>query len=150
MARGLLEATQTLKRDAAMPMDLDSALGLHADALSLRARRAELLAANLAHADTPGYRARDLDFRAALAEASEGRAVPALATTHPRHLGAAAGAADRAEVLYRHPHQAAVDGNTVDTQREHAEFMQNALQYQASLTFLSARIRGLLTAIRGE
>lgn len=133
-----------------MPIDLDAALGLHADALSLRARRAELLAANLANADTPGYRARDIDFRAALAEAQAGSAATALTVTHADHIAVAAGAPANVAVLYRQPHQASVDGNSVDTQREHAGFMQNALQYQASLTFLSARIRGLLTAIRGE
>lgn len=138
-----------------MPLDIDSALGIHAQALTVRSRRAEVLAANLANVDTPNYKARDIDFRAALAQAQQGQAAAGglqLAATQPGHVAGAIGADAAAglELLYRQPAQSAIDGNTVDAQREHADFMQNALQYQASLTFLSGRIRTLLTAIRGD
>ncbi len=131
-----------------MALTLDTALGIYPQALALRARRAEVLAANLANADTPGYKARDLDFRRVLAGTAE--AALNLRTTAPGHLGAPAASPGGAELLYRHPLQASIDGNTVDTQIEYAEFARNSLQYQASLTFLNNRIKGLMTAIRGE
>lgn len=149
-----------------MSISLDSALGIHAQALALRARRAEVLAANLANADTPGYKARDLDFAdgiearvarqagrvsgfaSALALAQGGAL--RLAATGPRHLAGEQGPAGSGELLYRVPMQPSIDGNTVDTHIEYAEFARNALQYQASLTFLNGRIRTLMTAIRGE
>lgn len=137
-----------------MPINIDRALGIHAQALILRSRRAEVLAANLANADTPNYKARDIDFKAALT-AAQNQLVTHTAraeTTHPAHIALAAPAQSipDVELVYREPQQSNVDGNTVDAQKEHSEFMQNALQYQASLTFLSGRIRSLLTAIRGE
>lgn len=136
-----------------MPINIDQALGIHAQALTLRSQRAQVLAANLANADTPHYQARDIDFRSALSAAQQNTAsetVP-LETTHAAHLpnsGQDNGAGY--ELKYRQPYQSGIDGNTVDSQREHAEFMQNALQYQASLTFLSGRLRTLLSAIRGD
>ena len=136
-----------------MPISIDSALGLHADALALRSQRAEVLARNLANADTPHYKARDFDFKSALANAQGLSTVSSvrLVATQPGHIAASAGAGRTdAELQYRVPNQPALDGNTVDTQIEQAEFTQNAIQYQTSLTFLSGKIRGLLTAIRGD
>jgi flagellar basal-body rod protein FlgB len=130
-----------------MAIDLDAVFGIHAQALTWRARRAEVLAANLANADTPGYRARDLDFRGVLGSITNS-ALP-LRTTTRGHLASAAAVAG-AGLLYRQPMQPSIDGNTVDTQIEYAEFARNALQYQASLTFLSSRLKTLMTAIRGE
>ncbi len=130
-------------------MNLDRALSIHAQALSLRAERAEVLATNLANSDTPGYKARDLDFNAALHQALGGQETVVLRTTHPVHLGAS-GFARETVLRYRMPNQPSLDGNTVDARREHAEFLDNAIRYQVSLTFLSGRLRSLLTAIRGE
>ncbi len=130
-------------------MNIDKAFGIHAVALQLRARRAEVLAANLANADTPNYKARDLDFKAALKAAAGRESAAALRTTHPRHIGGQ-GNAGGVELRYRVPTQPSADGNTVDTQREQAAFAENALQYQASLTFLNGKIRSLKTAIKGE
>ncbi len=130
-----------------MPIDIDSALGSLPAALALRARRTELLAANLANADTPHYKARDFDFRAAMDQASQGRVV--LAATEPGHIQPSAGGIDP-EVHYRVPLQPSLDGNTVDLPVEQAKFAENALRYQATLTFLNGRIKGLLTAIKGE
>ncbi|MCK7583280.1 MAG: flagellar basal body rod protein FlgB [Chromatiales bacterium] len=135
-----------------MPFNIDAALGIHPQALTVRAQRAELLAANIANADTPNYKARDIDFRATLgaALASRDQESVRLAATHGGHLqGEGAGLAG-AELMYRVPGQPSVDGNTVDPQAEYSQFAQNAVHYQASLTFLSSRIRSLLTAIRGE
>ena len=120
--------------------------GIHAQAMALRARRAEILATNLANADTPGYQARDLDFAAVLAgEGEQG----AMLVTHGRHLGGADPDFSYA-LRYREPLQASLDQNSVDVQAERAAFTDNAMRYQASLTFLNARIRGLLSALRGE
>jgi len=131
-----------------MPISLDSALGVHAQALQLRSRRAELLAENLANADTPGYKARDVDFKQALGSAQQ---AGALKVTQPHHIqpGAVNGA-NSIQTGYRNPLQPSLDGNTVDVQVEQAAFARNAVDYQTSLTFLSGRIRTLLTAIRGD
>lgn len=129
----------------------NDAFGIHQQAVSLRARRAEILAGNLANADTPGYHARDIDFRAALGEARTGAA---LVTTRDGHLTAQAtrvGANPGTPTLkYRAPLAPSLDGNSVDPQAERAAFLDNALRYQASLTFLNGRITGLLSALRGE
>ena len=133
-----------------MPITIDSALGIHPQALTLRSQRAEVLAANLANADTPNYKARDIDFKSVLSAAQNatGTALP-LAASNAAHIQPLA-SQSQAELLYRNPRQPSVDGNTVDSQVEYTEFARNALQYQSSLTFLSGRIKTLLTAIRGD
>jgi flagellar basal-body rod protein FlgB len=128
-----------------MPSIIDRAFGVHAEALQLRARRGELLASNLANADTPNYKARDLDFRNALNEA---RAETTLATTNAGHMHSQGGGS--AQAMYRVPGQSSLDGNTVDTQIEQAKFAENAVRYTTSLRFLSGRISSLMTAIKGE
>ena len=132
-----------------MALSFDKALGIHADALQVRSRRLELLASNLANADTPNYKARDIDFRAALGHAEQGLAV-AVRRTHAAHMPAGGAGPGMMEPQYRIPNQPSLDGNTVDTQLEQAAFSQNAVQYQASLDFLNTRFRGLRTALRGE
>jgi len=138
-----------------MRFGLDNVLGIHQQALSIHSRRSEVLANNLANADTPGYKARDVDFRAALqqvkGQGSEGR----LMTTNPRHLGGSgspAGGIDEllGELKYRNPTQPSLDGNTVDPQREKSAFMENALLYQANLRFLTGKIKELRAALKGE
>ena len=124
---------------------LDDVLGIHAQTLSFRAQRAEVLANNLANADTPNFLARDLDFKTFLQEAQDGSA---LTRTDSAHLSEGNGV--QPGLLYRIPMQPAIDGNTVDGQLEKSEFMQNAVRYQASLTLLDGRIRGLIKALRGE
>jgi flagellar basal-body rod protein FlgB len=143
-----------------MPINLDSYLGVHQDALKVYGQRTEVLAANLANADTPNFRARDIDFRAALAAASapagglsmtNAAAGVQLASTNPSHLNAAGGTTTgTAELKYRVPLAPALDGNTVDVQMEQAAFAENSVRFQATLTFLNARFRGLLTAITGQ
>jgi flagellar basal-body rod protein FlgB len=130
-----------------MIFSIDQAFGTHEQALRLRARRAEVLAGNIANSDTPNYKARDYDFRRVLAQTQS--PADAVQRTHARHLGTQGGS-DSAELLYRHPSQPSIDGNTVDTQIEYAEFARNAINYQASISFLNGRIKTLLTAIRGE
>lgn len=137
--------------------DLDAHLGVHATALRVRGQRAELIAQNLANADTPNYKARDIDFRAALAAAS-GNAAPGgalrLATTQGAHVAGVAGGAPEGPGAmagqFRTPLAPALDGNTVETQVEQAAFAENAVRFQATLTFLNSRFRGLMTAITGQ
>ncbi len=151
-----------------MPISFDSALGVHAKALTIYSRRAELLASNLANADTPGYKAKDIDFKAAINAsvnaadntASTGRnyatrSAGGLDVTSKRHIQLAS--QDRVSIsqsaiqtLYREPNQASLDGNTVDSQLEKSAFAENAMRYQASLSFLSGKFKGMLAAIKGE
>jgi flagellar basal-body rod protein FlgB len=131
-----------------MALSFDKALGIHADALQVRSRRLELLASNLANADTPNYKARDIDFRAALGQAQQGETV-SVRRTHAAHLSDGASGLGM-EPQYRVPNQPSLDGNTVDPQLEQAAFSQNAVQYQASLDFLNARFRGLRNALGGD
>ena len=130
-----------------MAIGFDKALGDFPTHLSFFAKRSRLLAANIANADTPRFKARDIDFRSVLAKAAG--VEMALKTTHARHLGGADAVASP-DLLYRMPHQPSVDGNTVDTQVEQAEFAQNAVRYQSTLTFLNGKFKGLKLAIKGE
>lgn len=127
-------------------MIVSQLFGIHEQALTMRVRRNEVLANNIANADTPHFKARDLDFRQALSEQS-GRL--RLARTSSRHLSEPA-SGPAGELLYRVPMQPSLDGNTVEADVEQAAFAENAIQYQASLMFLSGRINGLRSAITGE
>jgi flagellar basal-body rod protein FlgB len=136
-----------------MPISLDAYLGVHAQALALQGKRSEVLATNLANSDTPNYKARDVDFRAALAAAATPGtpgAPLALAATDAKHLGAQVSGTAGAELKYRVPLAPSLDGNTVDVQLEQAAFAENSVRYQATLTFLSQRFKGLMTAITGQ
>src|SRR5690606_40710711 len=127
---------------------IDAAFGIHPKALALGARRLEVLAANMANADTPGYKARDIDFRSALREATGAAGGGRLERTHERHLAGRAAASE--QLKYRVPNQPALDGNTVDAELEQTAFAEAAVRYQASLDFLAMRIEGLRKALRGE
>ncbi|HET8691828.1 MAG TPA: flagellar basal body rod protein FlgB [Steroidobacteraceae bacterium] len=124
--------------------------GIHEQALRLRGERASVLAANLANADTPHYKARDLDFRQVLADAGQGGGRLAVATTRPGHLGAPGSQPGGGELLYRVPFQPSLDGNTVEGPVELAAFGENAVRYQASLMFINRRIAGLELAMTGR
>ena len=134
-----------------MPLNLDAYLGVHAQALNLRSQRTELLAANLANADTPGYRARDIDFKSALAAAGGAGKAVNLATTSAGHIGGATvNGAPAPELKYRVPLAPSLDGNTVDAQLEQAAFAENTVRYQATLQFVSSKFRSLMLAITGQ
>ena len=133
-----------------MKIGFDAALGPHAQALALRGQRTEVLARNIAHTDTPGYLARDIDFRAELARRVGGGGDAELRTTRQRHLPAQAPATDTVTLKYRTPLMASFDGNTVDTQTEQAAFAENTMQFQAALRFLNSRFQSLMGAIKGE
>jgi flagellar basal-body rod protein FlgB len=136
-----------------MALNLDTYLGVHADALKLQSKRMEVIADNLANSDTPGYKARDIDFRAAMTNAggAGGASAPVtLATTNPGHLGTDPTTEANASLKYRVPLAPSLDGNTVDAQQEQAAFADNTVRYQATLTFLSSRFKSLMTAITGQ
>lgn len=131
-----------------MAISLEKVFGIHDRALMVRAKRAEVLASNLANADTPNYKAQDIDFQATLAQVERQQA-SRVNTTHTHHMSVNEEPI-RAELLYRIPEQTSLDGNTVDSRTEQTEFTENAIQYQVSLALLNQRILGLRGAIRGE
>lgn len=125
----------------------DNLFGVHTQALDLWQRRSEVLASNLANADTPGYLARDIDFKKALSSASaNGNSLP-MTITQQGQIDPAAQAAE--QLAWRTPSQPSMDGNTVDSQVEQANFAANGVHYQASLSFITAQIHMLRTAITG-
>ncbi len=133
-----------------MAINFDKALGIHQQALQVRSQRAQVLANNLANADTPGYKARELDFKGILrGEAQLMDAKAAMRVTDGQHIAGRSLSADTS-LLYRTPQQPSIDGNTVEEQVEHAAYMENNLAFQASFTFLNSKFSGLMTAIRGE
>lgn len=129
-------------------MKLDDVFGIHEEAMRLRSRRSEVLASNLANADTPGYKARDFDFKAILR--NEVQNPVRLAATHSGHIRGDQGVVASNQMAYRIPQQPSLDGNTVEVEREQAQFSENAMRYQASLRFLDGRIKGLMMAIKGN
>ncbi len=136
-----------------MDAALDKALGIHDDALKLRSQRSSVIASNIANADTPNYKARDLDFQKMLSvAASQQQPAVQLKTSHAGHLGGSEGSGQpvSGEMLYRTPTQPSLDGNTVDTQAEHTRFAENTFMYQASLSFLSSKFKGISYAIKGQ
>lgn len=135
-----------------MPLNLDAYLGVHQDALKLYAQRTSVLANNIANADTPNYKAQDIDFRAVLAgTAGAGGNTLALSTTNGSHVaGTTAASGTAAQLKYRVPLAPSLDGNTVEVQMEQAAFAENSVRYQAALSFLSSKFRDLMTAITGQ
>ena len=130
---------------------LDASLRFHQEALNLRARRQEVLSANIAHADTPNFKARDFDFSSALTRAVErgrGSQSMPMASTSSRHLQGAAHVSTEAELLYRTPSQSSIDGNTVEMDAERVNFADNAMRYEANLTVLGSKIKSLLSAVQ--
>ncbi|MGM0679727.1 MAG: flagellar basal body rod protein FlgB [Pseudomonadota bacterium] len=132
-----------------MPMNFDSVLGIHETAMNLQAKRAELLGANLANSDTPGFKARDIDFRAALRDAQQqGGNASAMQVTNRQHMQP-----DNyqmgAQIMYRQPLQPSLDGNTVESEVEMGAFSENSMRYMFSLQIVSDRLQKLITAFKG-
>jgi flagellar basal-body rod protein FlgB len=119
--------------------------------LSLRAQRQEVLSSNIANADTPNYKARDFDFKAAMQNAMEGsKRLPdtSLTLTSARHIPAKAVSEGPTQMLYRLPYQPSLDGNTVDMDIERVQFADNTLHYQSTMQLLTGRIRSMMAAIQ--
>ena len=124
---------------------IDNALGVHAQALGLRSKRMEVLARNIANADTPHYKAKDIDFRSVLKQSRE----DALNSTHNLHMKIAM-EEDSSGEKYRMPFNASFDGNTVEMNVEQAKFGQVAADYQTTLNILENRVSGIRRALRGD
>lgn len=133
---------------------LDAALRFNTEALNLRAQRQEILASNIANADTPGYQARDIDFASQLNKVMEqGRSQGAgmsLAVTSARHIPAETLQPASMDLMYRIPDQPSMDGNTVDMDRERTQFADNNLKYQTDLTLISSQIKGMMSVLQGQ
>jgi flagellar basal-body rod protein FlgB len=123
----------------------ENPFGIHEQAVAVRNKRMELIAANIANADTPHFKARDLDFKKILAASD-----PApMAATNARHFGT--GETENPNgIVFRVPYNSAVDGNTVEIAVEQAQYGQAATDYQATLQFLESRISGIRKSLRGE
>jgi flagellar basal-body rod protein FlgB len=130
---------------------LTESLNFHGQSLALRSERQRLIASNIANADTPGYVARDINFAQALREAT-GAAQPgrALAASQPGHLAGNTGARAEPNLLYATPSQTSLDRNTVDMDRERANFADNSVKYEATLRFINGNVRTMLDAIKGQ
>lgn len=133
-----------------MAISFSNALGIHEATLQLRTQRAEVLASNLANVDTPNYKARDIDFKAALKnQMSADSAATHMKATSDKHFGAS-GSMASADLKYRTPLLPSLDGNTVDEQTEMTRFARNTMDFQASFQFLNGKFKGLSKAIKGE
>lgn len=130
-----------------MSISFNNALGIHQHTVGVRNRRAELIASNIANANTPGFKAKGMDFSVAL-QAAASKARVGMSKTNERHLYA--GKTIVGEELYRVPTQPDTgDGNTVDVQLENNLFMQNSLEYQAGLDFLGGKFEKMTKALGG-
>jgi len=138
---------QSKKRATIMAINFDTALGIEPKALAFREKRGEILAANLANADTPNFKARDVDFKSVLKQSMTSGV--AMERTHAGHIAPQQQVVG-ANVMYRNPYQVSLDGNTVEAHVEQAKYAENAVQYQASLQFISNEFSGLMTAVRGQ
>lgn len=138
-----------------MQFGLDKFFGINQQALKIHSRRSEILAGNLANADTPGYKARDIDFKEALKSVKAETGDASLRTSNAHHINSSGNTAGRVddvlgEMKFRTPSQPSIDGNTVDPLLEKAAFMENALLYQTNLQFLGGKIKHLKSALKGE
>lgn len=133
-----------------MSINFNNALGVHEQALRLRSSRAALLADNLANADTPGYKAKDIDFKGILdGQVQMSASGSKMKSTHSQHFSIS-GSHSEYDHLYRTPQQPSIDGNTVEEQVENAEYMKNTLAFEASFHFLNGKFKKLTSAIKGE
>jgi len=126
----------------------DNIFGIHEPALLLAGQRLSVLANNMANADTPNFKARDIDFAEVLS--GQGDNPLPMTATNAGHMTLSENGVPAAEVKYRNPYQAALDGNTVEMPVEEAAFAENNVRYQASLTFVNSQISTLSYAIAGQ
>jgi len=133
-----------------MSISFDKALGIHEKALNFRTQRAEVLANNIANADTPHYKARDLDFSAALSSAEKASQSFSMSHTQSNHFDLASVELVNPALRFRTPTHPSLDQNTVDADLEQAQYAKNSVDFQASFTFLNDKFKGLMNALRGE
>ena len=128
----------------------DNIFGIHEQALAVHGQRLGVLAANIANADTPGYKARDIDFSEVLSQSQTESAALPLKITRAAHITFSDGDPSMGDLKYRNPYQASLDGNTVEMPVEQAAFAENNVRYQASLNFINLRIAEMQLAIAGS
>lgn len=139
-----------------MTSRLDQHFDYRLQVMNLRAARQQVLATNIANADTPNYKARDIDFRDQLRRIQAGQVGQggargfSMAQTHGAHLAPASGLAGAGATKYREAVQGSIDGNTVDMNLEMARFTENSVKYQADVAFMQSRVSGLQRAITGQ
>lgn len=131
-----------------MPINFDKVLGSHEQALIMQSRRASVLSSNIVNADTPNYKARDIDFREVL-KSSQGDMLK-MAGSKSGHMSSSGITLSGSDLKYRVPLQPALDGNTVDLDMEKAAYTDNAIRYQTTLQFLTGRFTGMKNAFRTE
>ena len=130
---------------------LDNYFGLNAQSVLVRSKRAEVLAANLINADTPNYKARDIDFKNILSDSKNKMIRPvSLSSSHESHITPTSTNNYLHQTKYRIPEHSSLDGNTVNSHIEKSNFAENAVRYQISLSFLDNKIQGLISTLRGE
>jgi flagellar basal-body rod protein FlgB len=127
---------------------LGNAFGIHEQALLVRSQRNELLASNIANADTPNYKSRDLDFREVLKKQSVQPVT--LKATHAGHIQPSQGSVSPQYIKYRTVAQPSLDGNTVNVEQELVRFSENSAQFEATMRFLTGKIQGIEKAIKGS
>lgn len=125
-------------------------LDFQSKALVLRAERQRVIASNIANADTPGYVARDIDFKQAMSEATGGSKLAGNGTTNARHIPLTGGSNGSPRLAYAAQSQPSMDGNSVDLDRERANFVDNSVRYEATLRFINGQAKTLLSAIQGQ
>ena len=126
---------------------LNQALGVHEQALQVKSRRLEVLAQNIANADTPHYKARDIDFKAVMSQAQQPET--SMTATSSGHYDMGQGI-DADGMRFRTPFNTSFDGNTVEMSVEQAQYGKAAADYQATLNFLESRVSGIRKALRGD
>ncbi|QPG04978.1 flagellar basal body rod protein FlgB [Salinimonas marina] len=132
-----------------MAINLDKLVSFHQNAVNIREDRMEVIAGNLANANTPGYKARDIDFKQAMSAAQSGQQSSSMVRTHDKHIGGSASTSPF-DVQFRIPNQPDTgDGNTVEVQTERNAFLENGMRYQASIQFLDSKIKGMKKALSG-
>lgn len=134
-----------------MSISLDKLTGFHHNAVNLRSKRMEIIAGNLANANTPGYKARDIDFQQALKAANaniKSGASQNMVRTHEKHISGKM--SSNLDEQFRIPNQPDTgDGNTVEVQVERNAFLDNGMRYQASLQFLDGKFKSMKKALSG-
>lgn len=136
-----------------MGISFNKSLGLHESSLTLRVDRAKILSSNLANADTPNFKARDINFQQALIDrmgTGNGRIGVTKPGHTPGHIQSSSGRGGMKDLLYRNPSQPSINGNTVEEDSEHAEFMKNNMEFQIAFTLLNSKFKGLRKAVKGE
>lgn len=133
---------------------MESIFGVHERALHIRRERQDLLANNLANSDTPNFKAQDIDWRKAMQEANDsfasGRFALEMRNTDHRHIEGYGEFTTNQFLKFRMPTQPSLDGNTVESHIEKAKFMENSMQYQATLEFLNSKVNSIRGALKGE